>query len=214
MYKHFIFCRYNLELFNSNPYKVSNPDQWMVERIPMFRRLLRSLKYQTNKDYTFVVGMDKNTPREHLYMVAKTLEEFDINYVVVFGDPRTHIAEQSEFVEWIITSRIDNDDEYRPEFVEAIQSNFQEKTELLDVIGVQHDGKRFYTSGRPTPNSPFITLIEKWDKPKTVLHRPHSIMNGEYLARYASLDPLTIQHIHTSNAANRIIGKPINPIWK
>jgi hypothetical protein len=85
---------------------------------------------------------------------------------------------------------------------------------LLDVFGVQHDGKQFYTSGRPAPNSPFITLIEKWNNPKTVLYRTHSVMNAEYKARWASTKPLYIQHIHQSNVANKLIGKPIAQPWK
>jgi hypothetical protein len=133
---------------------------------------------------------------------------------MVERDPREAIPTQQAGIDWLITTRIDNDDEYRPEFIEEIQNSFSEKTEVLDVFGVQKKGEQFYTSGRPTPNSPFISLVEKWDNPKTALHRPHSIMNGEYPARWASTKPLYIQHIHDSNAANKVIGKPIDKPWK
>ena len=214
MFKHFILCRYNLGLYTTNPYKILDQDKWMEERLPMFERLLGSLKAQTNQNFTLILGLDKNTNSDQRTGIVNLLFKYGIDFQMVFADPRTAIPTQHAGIDWLITTRMDNDDEYRPEFVEAIQSNFKEKTELLDVFGVQFDGKQFYTSGRPTPNSPFITLIESWHNPKTVLDRPHSIMNGEYPARWASKDALYIQHIHDSNAANKIIGKQIDNPWK
>ena len=61
-YKHYILTRYNLELYSSNPYKVENRDEWMVERLRLFKRYLGSLIKQTNKDFTIILAFDSNTP--------------------------------------------------------------------------------------------------------------------------------------------------------
>lgn len=213
MFKHFLLCRYNLGLYTDNPYKIECPSVWMEERLPMFKRLLKSLQDQTNSNFALIVSLDAFTPLRYTGEIAQVLVNSGLDFVLIYRDPREAIPSVSKEAEWLITTRIDNDDEYRPEFIEAIQSSFREETEVLDVFGVQFDGEKYYTSGRPTPNSPFISLVEKWNDPKTVLHRPHSIMNGEYLARWASKEALYIQHIHNSNAANKIIGRPIQKPW-
>lgn len=209
MFKHYLLMRYNIGLFSTNPYNLKDPNDYMVKRLPMFTRFLSSLSQQTNDNYTIVIGFDYETPDKYIDEVVALLDVYGINYKLVYEQPSEWIKRLEAKAEWLITSRIDNDDEYYPGFIDTIQNNFRERREVLDVFGVQCHQGVFYSSGRPSANSPFITLVEPWDMPKTVHHRPHSIMNGEYNARFVGSHPLYIQHIHDHNLANKLIGKKL-----
>lgn len=213
-FKHYIFCRHNLGLYSVNPYGIEDKEQWMTDRVPLLGRLLSSLSRQTNKNFTLILSIDTETPEHWIDVLQDFLEGFMIPVILCEGDPRTYIAQQVTHPDWLITSRIDNDDEYRPNFVETIQKAFRAKEEVIDVHGVQFDGLNYYTSGRKRSNSPFITLVEKWQEPVTVFHRPHSTMNTIFTGRFASNEKLYIQHIHDSNLMNKVVGDKIPCPWK
>ena len=209
MFKHYLLLRYNLTLFSTNVYNVADPDRWMNKRLPKFFRLLESLKAQTHKDFTLVVGVDYDTPDSYIKDIVDYLDLSGVTYHLVYEQPSEWLKRREKESEWLITSRIDNDDEYLPSFIGFIQQAFREKEEVLDVYGMQCLNGELYSSGRPHANSPFITLVERWDLPKTVHYKAHSVMNGEYPARFVGTNPLYIQHIHDNNIMNKIIGKKL-----
>lgn len=206
MFNHFLLCRYNLGLYSSNPYNVKDKDGWMCERLPMFKRLLDSLEAQTNKDFILVFSIDAFTPVEFQKELAELLNTYSFKWLGCTVQPREFMLTLNIEREWMITSRIDNDDEYKPTFIETIQNAFREKRELLDVQGLQFDGKDYYTSGRRTPNSPFISLVEPSSERKTAQYRAHTSMNKFAPSRFVGTEPLYIQHIHNSNVMNKIKG--------
>jgi hypothetical protein len=210
MFKHYLLMRYNVGLYSSNPYKIENKDEWMNKRLPLFHRFLESLEKQTSDNYTLILGIDAETPNRHVDMILDTCVQYKINMLPVHGQPSEWVKKLVPKEDWLITSRVDNDDEYKPTFIETIQSNFIEREEVLDVYGLQCFNREYYSSGRPTPNSPFISLVEPWKNDvKTVHYKSHSIMNGEYNARFVGHAPQYVQHIHDHNLANKLIGKKL-----
>ena len=209
MFNHFLLCRYNLGLYSSNPYNIQDKESWMMERLPMFKRLLDSLENQTNKDFILVFSIDAFTPVEYQKELAELLNTYSFKWLGCTEQPREFLKTLKIEREWIITSRIDNDDEYKPTFIETIQNEFREKKEILDVYGLQFDGKNYYTSGRRTPNSPFISLVEPSAERKTAQYRAHTSMTKFYPARFVGSEPLYIQHIHNNNVSNKIKGTKI-----
>lgn len=209
MFKHYLLCRYNVALYSQNPYNLEEPDDYMSQRLPMFMRFVKCLDQQTNDNFTLLVGIDDLTPDEFIDEIIEVLDWSTVDYKIIYEQPSEWLKRQEPEAEWLITSRIDNDDEYYPGFIETIQKSFREQTELLDVYGVQCLDKVFYSSGRPAPNSPFITLVEPWENVKTVHYKSHSVMNGEYTARFVGTHPLYIQHLHDHNLANKLIGKKL-----
>ena len=212
--KHFVICRYNIGLYSSNPYNVSDPNTWMAHRLPKYERLVKSLKKQTNQHFQFVVGIDENTPdnfKDAIELITnKHLSRS--SFKIVKQLPQVYLNDLNITSEWVITSRIDNDDAYSKDFIKTIQDNFRAETEVLDVYGVQIDensGKR-YTSGRFKPNSPFLSLVER-NKGEllTAFDKSHSTMIEKYSARFAGGQPLSIQYIHDRNISNKIQGLEI-----
>lgn len=213
-FTHFIACRYNHDLYTNNTYKVKDRDGWMNDRLLKFKKLLDSLNNQTCLEFKFLIFIDPNTPILHKEILIKFLEDNlkKINWEVSEIQFNIFLKNLKVDTEFIITSRIDNDDEYLPKFVETIQKAFNGKEEVIDVKGVQFDtiNNQKYTSGRLTPNSPFISLVEKSNNIKSVYFCSHSNMCKHFKCRFSNdTEVHYIQNIHNNNIMNKIIGSKI-----
>jgi hypothetical protein len=213
-FSHFILCRYNIELYNSNPYNIKNKDLWMDGRIPKFELLLKSLENQTSNNFLFVLFIDPKTPKRHKKLITETLKKIlkKIKFHISETPPLNFFKEITLKVDFVITSRIDSDDEYLPKFVETIQEEFMSKQEVIDVKGCQYDilNNKKYTSGRMSPNSPFITLVENNKNIKTVFDIGHGNMCKKYQCRFVDSEEILYkQNIHENNLMNKIIGELI-----
>ena len=163
MFKHWIFTRWNLlddktDIYN-NP-AVPDPEEWMEHRMKLFDELtLPSVMLQSCRDFTWLLAFAPGTPGD----VIRKYSSFPKVHVI-FEYPRTYLRKMlHNRKEWIITSRLDNDDTIAPEYVELVQEQFNEQFLLVDTDGVQLDlaTGRTYTPDRRSNNSPFISLIEK-----------------------------------------------------
>ena len=212
--KHFIFCRYNLGMFQENVYEITDPLTWMAHRLPKYVRLLKSLKKQTNQQFQFIVALDVETPKEWKESVEQTTLEYlsRSSFKVIYDIPQVWINEQNIDADWVITSRIDNDDAYEGGFVMAIHDAFSQKTEVLDVKGIQIDEltDKLYNTGRRRANSPFLSLCEiNKGKLRTCYDKMHTFMPDKYISRFVSDKPLYTQYLHERNVTNKINGKEI-----
>ena len=207
-FKHYIFTRFNLGLYSDNPYNIKNPDKWMDTRIKLFEQTaFPSIIKQTNKDFTWLMAFDVNTPERYtkLYDYCDCIK-------VCFEQPHLYLKEQPPEADWIITSRLDNDDIYEPTFVEEIQKKAIElqKTvegiELGYIIDIEYNKTdlNYVTimSGRKGCNGPFLSFVEKWGKDvTTALGYKHS----EFTAHFPHTKittPLAQQVIHKDNVIN------------
>ena len=213
-FTHIIACRYNHDLYTNNTYKIVDRDQWMEGRIIKFKKLLTSLNNQTCLNFTFLIFIDKNTPEK----IKQNLKDFisdsliNVKWEILEDQFNIYLKNLKIDTEYLIASRIDNDDEYLPNFVDTIQKSFNNCEEVIDVNGMQYDtiNNKKYTSGRITPNSPFISLIEKSNNIKSVYHCSHSNMCKHFKCRFSNDNGYYyIQNIHNNNVMNKIIGEPI-----
>ena len=201
-YKHYILTRFNLGLYSDNPYKVENPDKWMDTRIELFEKTaFPSIMKQTNKNFTWLMAFDINTPQKYtrLYDYCDKIE-------VCFERPDDYLRRQEREMEWLITSRFDNDDIYDPQFVAEIQRNFRPIEEIIDVDYTKTNliDKEIPTS-RVKPNSPFLSLVEKWENNvKTAMAYPHSNMTAYFRSRKLN-KVLAKMVIHENNQSNNWI---------
>lgn len=211
---HYIGCRYNYRLYKENPYKIKNRDYWMESRIDKFIKLLVSLDNQTNLNFNFIVFLDDETPEKYKEQISKCLIEnlHKVKFELSFISPSGFFKNLNSTSDFLITSRIDNDDEYVSTFVETIQKNFSGVEEVLDVNGIQCDLKtnKKYILHRKTPNSPFISLVSKTINKNSVFDFMHMSANELYNSRFVDEKNYHfIQNIHENNISNRITGNPI-----
>ena len=156
-FKHYIITRMNVGIYDQPKSK-----QWMEHRIELFEKYtLPSILRQTNKNFTWVLCFDERTPNE---VICK----YDyLDNVEIFWDrPKYWMKTKPPETDWVITSRIDNDDYYYPNFVEDIQREFiSRKMEMVIDIGfliLDEKTGNVYDLEKPLYNSPFITLCEWW----------------------------------------------------
>jgi len=198
-FTHALLTRFNVGVYSENPYKVTDPDEWMRHRIDLFKTTVRSVRNQFVKPDGWVIEIDKNTP-DHFW--KEIIEAAPFAFVdkqkpsEVMWKPRS---------EWLITTRLDNDDLILPNFIESIQSQFQGVEEVIDFKGL----KRNATTGEEIPAnrtspSPFISLIEPWRQPpKTVLYQGgHARIGKKYPVRTIDKNGW-IQVCHDRNVINK-----------
>lgn len=224
-FNHIILTRWNLLDTKNDIYNyVDNPKEWMQHRIVLFEKYtLPAMMKQTCKDFTWLLAFSQKTPLDVINRYKnlrniKIIYEYPVEYL-----RRTYKKE------WLLTTRLDNDDILLPTFVEKLQGFVKKKlkakkydTEIIDVMGVQWDmiNNKWYDSGRNTPNSPFLSLFENTKLPclsnnpsiglikeqiKTAMYCSHTKMIWHFVASRIE-EPLAIMCIHDRNIGNKIVG--------
>jgi hypothetical protein len=230
-YSHFIITQFNLRNFPlSNNNDFDNWLRWTRNRILLFKEYcLPSIINQSCKEFTWLIYFDNDTPQEFNGFLnelksfsfisicyCKGIEDFKKNYINEVK------ARTGGSVEWIITTRIDNDDCIHKDAIKAIQGCFVEKHKYLISLA---SGYVLNISDRTLshyfyPMSPFISLIEIADNNiKGVFEKGHTEWNSlrlfifkeiwlEYFnkrgrrSRFLLKKPLWIQTFHGENVSN------------
>lgn len=199
MTKHFIIIRFNYA-----------PDyKYLPERIKLFKQFtLPSLQHQTNKNF-------------HLLILGRPEIEIDIPHTFLDWDEtdKNHyvkcvvdfLKENATMDEIVITSRIDNDDMYLPNYVETVQKIAETENVkfpyLIELKGYWLDlrERKLYTNERYRKNltSPFLSMVERGTY-HTVFHSNHSKMGRKFMVVSNDYDPEGrnygwIQIIHKTN---------------
>jgi len=206
-YKHYLLTRFNLGLFSENKYEIKDPSKWMDRRIEEFKKWnLPSVLNQSEKSFKWVILIDENTPKRYINQLNELLHPYDV-WTVKSIDAFSEMLMHTE-KEFIITTRLDNDDIIHPDFIAEIQKAHSNKVKLIDVDGEQWDAQtnKYYTSGRDQNNSPFLSLIERTSKDiKTCYEYDHTYMPFYYHSQ--KIDKvLYTQVLHGNNIANKIKG--------
>jgi len=224
-FKHFILTRWNLLLDGQSVYTNSpDPDGWMRHRAELFERItLPSIKAQRLKNFTWLLAFDRQTPKEYYlkYLKHPYIE-------VIYDYPKTYMnnlfkERKIKNGDWLITTRLDNDDFLEHDFVFQVQRQFNDYRKIVDTDGVQWDleSNKFYTVERRFNNSPFLSLIERAGDMTPLLSgvRPEEpIKTCFYCSHTKMIDhfpsmkidkKLYRMVIHDRNISNRIVGKEI-----
>ena len=228
MFKHYIFTRWNLldkdtTIYN-NP-AVKDPEEWTKHRAKLFKRTLESVMLQTCTDFTWLLAFAKETP-QHITDALKTFPHI----LIIREYPADWLRRiwHTRKGDWLITSRLDNDDVILPEYIETVQSYFDKTFKLVDVGGYQYDlaTKKHYDPDRAGCTSPFISLIEQvgtpWqsiskdpkeaklieDPVKTVYYCSHSKMEWHFPS-VKDKKRLYKMVIHDKNISNKVTGHEI-----
>ena len=170
-FEHFLLTKFNKGLYTqSNKTKGDRKarDEWMVHRIRLFEKYcLPSIKNQVNQDFKWMVLFDGKTPKEFQRKIQEYAQYR--NFLPVFdGWFDQHIKKLLKpETQYLITTRIDNDDAFHKNAIKKIQLHFTEESSgatrdlfLNFPIGYCLDDQ----TGQITLNgksNPFITLVEK-----------------------------------------------------
>jgi len=136
-FQHFLMTRFNVGLYPKRmdlaysdklgKVPAEDPDKWMESRFELFERFcVPSVRNQSIKDFTWLVVFDAKTPQHYLDR-AKRLGR-DCHLVPLRAERghrrtlRVHVTKNLKpDTEYLITSRMDNDDAIHRDFVKALQ---------------------------------------------------------------------------------------------
>ncbi len=213
--RHLIITRFNVNL----SWAFRDDGEWIKRRIVLFEKYcLPSVKSQTVQDFKWLVFFDKNSPdylvqaiekyREYENFIPIFVEKFDKDTVVrSVNDTFSAIKGECEY---LVTTRLDNDDAINIHFIETIQQNVIEKSEryfLNFLFGYRYNSEKLCLQ-RYASNS-FITMVEKYD-PENILTVFSGIAHGESakLGEIINLRklPAWLIVIHDDNIGNKIKG--------
>lgn len=215
-FTHYISTRFNVPTKiwgNTRDGHKPLTEEWLSDRFELFMNYcLPSFKIQTNQNFEWLVFFDKDTPEKYVDVINKIAAEyknFKPLFVADYEDMFKNFQQKvkADFNEYIITTDIDNDDMLHKDFVKTIQSLFQPTHDLvIDMkLGLQLTKlsektailQYLYYTG-----SPFVSLVEKRDEAKTVMHQSHTLYReNENFVSYDS-QPRYIQYIHENNLVN------------
>jgi hypothetical protein len=230
-FQHFIITQFNLRNFPKSSHNDNDKwIDWTKNRIGIFREFcLPSLINQSVKDFTWLLYFDSETPSDFKPVIDELsaipfieicycngMEDFLKNYMV---EVKKRFNSSSE---WIITTRIDNDDCLHADAIKTIQNNFIPENKFLIALssGYVLNAADKTLSHYFYPQSPFLTLIERKDENiKGVFEKGHTkwdelrlfvikeirleIFNKKARrARFILKKPLWIQIVHGGNVSN------------
>ncbi len=219
MFKHIIITRFNLpKKWNTD--KKGNDildDKWLKKRYYLFENFcFTSIKYQNNQNFEWWVYFDENMPnyyksknnelsREFANFIPKyelSYEDFEINMPKDIS--KKMVLENKE---WLITTRIDNDDMFAIDTIDLIQKKtvFSEKCILEIPYGytLELRNKAIVRKVEAYLN-PFISLVEKktnYTDIESVYYRQHNQWKN-IKTKIISTKRQWVQIIHENNISN------------
>lgn len=219
LYKHYLITRFNLR---NEDWKTSKSgslvltEEWLKNRFLLFESIcIPSVQNQTNQQFTWLVFFDENTPQKYKQKITGYSRIFS-NFIPVFinGMPEFLPSIQTEIKksnsEYIITSRIDNDDCISKDYIDEIQKNFERQKFLaLDfpdgyTLQIKPRVKIGY---RLQVYNPFVTLIEKNDNPQSVWSKEtHGSWKKEKNVKRIKNKRVWMSIIHLENKKNQFVG--------
>ena len=132
-FTHFLITRYNVPLEGWDKDKAGQPtrdETWHAHRKKLFEQFcVPSIRAQSNKEFTWLIYCDKNTPAELLREINHSLKDVRqavIRFAEDYHDCMRDIDHQMANVstQYVITSRLDNDDGLGIDYMETIQKHF------------------------------------------------------------------------------------------
>lgn len=193
-------------------------DDWLRERMNIFSGVtVPSVKAQVRMPHVWLVFLDEQTPLATRRAMMKIAEDLPILCPVYCGalDARVYRSAVSkalpEECDWLITTRLDNDDAIHPMFLNVVQSvcikgdrQFINPTQGLIVA----NGLAYRKRDR---SSPFISYCEPVEGFRTVWMDQHQRLSRHGVIRQLKLQDAWVQYVHGGNLANQVRGWRVLP---
>jgi len=214
-FKHVILTRFNVRIVEDpKAPSIGTDPGWLAERFALFERYcLPSILAQTEQNFSWIVYFDSATPEPYAER-ARALASRRPGIFPIFCETLPMSLEReivrkvvSEQPQWLLTTRLDNDDGLHADFVATVQraQRFGEAEVLNCPIGVILRGDRAYR--RRDMSNAFISLSEPFADFQTVFSIiRHLNARDFYPVRQMARSPMWLQVIHANNISNRVRG--------
>lgn len=230
-FKHILITRFNLpKRWDSDKNGKSILDTiWLKNRFKLFENFcLPSIIGQTSTNFEWWVYFDVETESTYKKLIEKIESKhslFKAKYEKSYDDfidnmpIEIHDYSIRENLDWIITTRLDNDDMLAKDTIAILQNNINFKNDILLEIPW---GYNLELNSKPKPKlrklklelNPFISYVEKVEKERLI----KSIYFYEH-TEWRDVERVIVtnrtqwvQVIHDKNVFNRIKGELVSPL--
>lgn len=218
MFQHFLITRFNLRQPEWTATKSRTrvlDDAWLQHRFELFERFcLPSVAAQSCRDFRWLVYFDTDTGdewRARIQTCQARCPQFQPVFVegmaAFLPDVQQRLADSPG--DWVISSRLDNDDCLHAGHIGLLQREFRQQDYLLlDVVdGYTLEIQPRHRLGRSLdPCNPFVTLIERNQTPLSVWHRSHGSWKRETRVQHIRGQRSWLSLIHSQNKTNEFCG--------
>ena len=223
LFKHFILTRFNVvgeRLFDVS-YDYVNGDEYLSQRFQLFDAYcFPSISRQSNSNFTWLLLFNEQLPekwREKLKKYKEKCPSMEICYMSATSNKKWQydlnqlMTQKIEALniepEFVLTTRIDNDDMFHLSFVDAVQKYFlkhREEANINYINGLQYIPKYNILKNLTFADSHFGTLVEKnTEHLRTVLSFSHVNLPASFKAVYLKdKTQMWIEIVHSTNVLN------------
>lgn len=143
--KHLIFTNLGIGIFD---------ELWLLYRFEIFENtLLPSMEHQTNKDFEWIIFIDKRLPEIFRHKIEEIQDKSDLFLKIIEVDDYSIIAEETNKlidnmdIDCLITSRIDDDDCLHKNAIEHIRNEAKNNLDKETVLVISlKNGMEFLPS--------------------------------------------------------------------
>ncbi len=212
-FQHIVITRYFIRFSNSpaDIAAVESPNlKWLSDRFEIFRTFcLPSVVGQSVLDFVWLLYFDVHTPDAELNHVRALIQAYPNIKIVIcesFDDESRARAIRDELspdTQWLLTTRLDNDDGWHRDFIKTLHASLRfEKREFLNFpVGVLYfDHKTFLY--RHLSNA-FISLLEPVQGFRTAWCAPHTQLDRIAPIRQLAPLPAFVQVVHPGTRSNK-----------
>lgn len=219
MFQHYLITRFNLKKDNWKTSKNDIPvltEDWLERRFELFENFCYpSVKGQQNQNFTWLVYFDIDTPqgyKDKIEALTENYPNFQPRFVEAMRDFIPGIQDEIKTCreDYIITSRLDNDDCLRKDYIATVQENFIPTPfmaiDFPDGYTLQISPEFKIGKKRQSWN-PFISLIEVNDQPESVWRfEQHGRWKREKSVKRINDQRIWMSVIHRENKVNEFTG--------
>lgn len=214
-FDHFLLTRFNVR-FDAKSRAPS--DEWLRRRLDIMRQwALPAVRRQTASLDGWLVFCDAGSPawfRDEMSALLRAPEvPVWVDGLFCTQTVTTALEKRMSNRQFLITTRVDNDDSISIDFIQLVQKYFryQEREFINFTYGSQYGNGHLYF--RADPSNAFISLIERRREraPMSVFVDMHTVVQKYGPVRQVRTHPTWIQNVHGDNVANCIRGIPVDP---
>ena len=210
---HFILTRFNVLKVKQTQADAPSLD-WLTHRFDLFERFcLPSVLSQDEGSFRWFIYFDEQTPNQFQERVRGYSDERIRPIFVPPGGAtldkvKAHIrSELPEETEWLLTTRLDNDDAIARDFCSRLRGSMAglEPHALNFSNGVIFaDGRLFQHSDM---SNAFISTLERTSEFQTAWHGFHTEVGKFLPVKQLEGPPMWMQVVHDRNISNVVRGK-------
>lgn len=225
---HLIVTRFNLPLWPKDKFNApTRTPAWLESRFALFERYtLPSVKAQTCKEFKWFCLFDRDTPEPYLQRIERYREELPQLHPCFLDYDQAHDlsgylteilwgGEFSQFLsgpkDYLITTRLDNDDAIHCRMIERLQQLIGEEQPKKPLVFNFYYGYQYFERFNllvrvPYACNHFLTLVEPGDHFVTAMKYDHTRIDRScQVKNIYDTDPIYwIESVHGNNVDNDI----------